>query len=271
MSRGSRLALIGLAVVLVLAPVAALHPVVMHVYAAGLSNLSIELVHPMVSGFLVITVLSVLPAAGFALAMFRAMRGVAHLRALTQHSEQVQLGEFPYRLFPADDVVVFTAGLLRPITFLSTGAEQKLGPAGLRAALLHEQAHQHRRDVVWRLLLKAVGRGFAFVPSIADVVEAETLRTECEADDYAIRNGARRLDLFDAIVAASTPVGSLAAVGLTDSNVELRLLRLVHPGTPLPSRAARSFAVLAAAVALPAVAVHVIAIAAATGTSHLVM
>ena len=271
MSRGSRLALVTLAVVLVLAPAAAFHPVVMHLYAAGLSNLSIELAHPMVSGFLVITVLSLLPAAGFAVAMFRAMRGVAHLRALTRNSERVQLDDFPYRVFPLDGVVVFTAGRLRPITFLSSGAERKLGSAGLRAALLHEQAHQRRQDVMWRLLLKAVGRGFPFVPWIAEVVETETLRTECEADDYAIRGGARRIDLFDAIVAASSPVGGLVAVGLTDSNVELRLLRLVHPETPLPGRAAASFAALAAAVALPAVAVHVIAIIAAAGTSHLMM
>lgn len=271
MSRSSRLALVGLAFVLLLAPVGAFHPVVVHLYAAGLSNLSMELAHPMVSGFLVIAGVSLVPAAGFGLVMVQAIRGASHLRTLGRNSERVHLDNFSYRVFPTDVVAVFTAGLIRPTTFVSTAAERALGPAELRAALLHEQAHQRRQDVMWRLLLRAIGRGFAFVPWISDLVESETLRTECAADDYAIHGGARRLDLFDAIVAASTPVSRLGSVGLTDSNVELRLLRLVHPETPLPSRAARRFVVLAAAVALPAVAVHVIAIAAAAGNPHLTM
>lgn len=271
MSRGSRLALVVLAIVLMLGPVAAFHPVVMHLSAAGLSNLSIELGHPVVSGFLAIAVVSLLPAAGFGLAILRAARGVAHLRELTRNSERAHLDGIPYRVLPADAVLVFTAGLLRPITFVSTGAERALGPARLRAALLHEQAHQRGQDVLWRLLLKAVGHGFAFVPWIKNVVETETLHTECEADNYAIRSGARRLDLFDAIVAASAPAGRPLTAGLTDSNVELRLLRLVHPETPLPGRATGSFVALTAVVALPGVVAHIIAIAAAAGASHMSM
>ena len=109
------------------------------------------------------------------------------------------------------------------------------------------------------------------MPWTTEIVEAETLRTECDADDYAIRNGARRLDLFEAIVAASDPPGKPLAAGLSDSNVELRLRRLVDPETPLPRRPIRRFVALTAAVALPTVAAHVIAIAAAVGTSPLML
>lgn len=271
MRRVSRLALLNLSVVLLLAPAAALHPVLTHLYAAGLSSLSIELTHPRLLGLFAVAVVSVLPATRFTVAMVRATRGVAHLRTLTQSSREVRMEEFQYRLLPSCAVMVFTAGVLRPVTFVSTGAEHALGPGGLRAALLHEQAHQRRLDVMWGLLLHAIGRAFAFMPWTTEIVEAETLRTECEADDYAIRNGARRLDLFEAIVAASDPPGKPLAAGLSDSNVELRLRRLVDPETPLPGRPIRRFVALTAAVALPTVAAHVIAIAAAVGTSPLML
>lgn len=271
MSRGSRLALVTLAAALMLAPAAAFHPVVAHLYAAGLSNLSIELTHPSVLAFFAIALVSALPAAGFSIVIARAARGVPHVRALTQNSKPARVEEFRYRVLPSDAVLVFTAGLLRPVTFVSTGAERALGEPGLRAALLHEEAHRRNQDVAWRLLLRAIGRSFAFVGWIRDVVETETLRTECAADDYAIRGGARRLDLFEAIVSvAGAPANSLAA-GLAGANVEFRLARLVHPEVPLPGRPTRSFLALAAAVALPAAAAHVIAVAAAVGTSHLMM
>ncbi|MBE0607855.1 MAG: hypothetical protein IH609_00605 [Dehalococcoidia bacterium] len=269
MSRGSRLALVILAVVLMLAPAAALHPVVAHLYAAGLSNLWTELTHPPVLVVLLIAMASVLPATGFIEAMVRAGRGMPHLQALMRNSQPGRMETFDYRVLPSDAVLVFTAGLFRPVTFVSAGAERALGAAGLRAALLHEEAHRRSQDVMWRLLLRAIGRGFAFVPWINGMVESETLRTECAADDYAIRGGARRLDLFEAIVAVLPPPDTSMAVGLTDADVELRLTRLVHPDLPLPGRPARSLLALAVVVALPTVAAHAVAISAVAGTSHL--
>lgn len=269
MSRGSRLALVILTFVIMFAPVIAVHPVVTHLYVAGLSGLSIEFTHPELLGFFAVALMSVLPAIGFTVAIVQATRGLGHLRALMQNSRRIRTEEFRYRELPLDDVVVFTAGVVRPVTFVSKGAARALGAAGLRAALLHEQAHQRRQDVFWRLLVQAVGRAFAFMPWTREVVETETLRTECEADDYAIRNGARRLDLFEAIVVASAPPAGPLAAGLADANVELRLRRLVDPNLTLPGRPIRSYVALSAAVALPTVAAHVIAIAAAVGTSQL--
>jgi hypothetical protein len=164
---------------------------------------------------------------------------------------------------------VFTAGVIRPVTFVSAGAERDLGQARLRAAFLHEQAHQRSQDVMWRLLLRAVGRGFAFIPWVSHVVESETLRTECLADDYAIRGGVRRIDLFEAIVAASAASASPLTAGLTDAHAAFRLQRLVDPQIPLPGPSTRSVAALAAAMALPAGVSHVLAFGAALGASHL--
>ncbi len=271
MSRGSRLALVTLAVLLLLAPAAALHPVVGHVYAAGLSNLSIELTHPPVLLILLIALVSALPAVGFTVSVVRAARGIPHLRTLTRNSQPHRLETFDYRALPSDDVLVFTAGLLRPVTFVSVGAERALGVVGLRAALLHEEAHRRSQDVMWRLLLCAIGRGFAFVPWIQEMVESETLRTECAADDYAIRGGARRLDLFEAIVATLPPPASPITAGLSDANVELRLARLVHPDLPLPDRPTHSLLALAVAVTLPTLAAHVVAIGAVAGTARLML
>ena len=61
------------------------------------------------------------------------------------------------------------------------------------------------------------------------------------------------------------------AAGLTDANVETRLLRLVQPETPLPGQPVRNLVVLAAAVALPPVAAHSPALAGIARTSHLAM
>lgn len=271
MSRGSRLALLALAVALMLAPVAMVHPAVTHLYAAGLSNLSIEFSHPRVLAFLTLTLVSALPAAGFLFSLIRTARGVGDLRQLTRTSTPARLDGLYYRVLPSDAIVIFTAGGLRPTVFVSQGAERELGHAELRAALLHERAHQLNRDVLWRLLLRATGRAFPFLPWVANAVETETLRTECEADDYAIRNGARRRELFEAIAAAALPPAHSPAAGVTGANVELRLTRLVCPETPLPQAPTRSFLALAAGLVLPAVVAHLVAVGAAVGTSHLMM
>lgn len=271
MSTGSRLALVTLAVALLLAPAAAVHPAATHLYAAGLSNLSIEFSHPRVFGFATVALVSALPAAGFAVSLFRTARGLGHLRNLREIGSPACLDGLHYRVLPSEGVVIFTAGLLRPTVFVSRGAERSLSRAELRAALLHERAHQLNRDVLWRLLLRTVGSAFAFLPWVARAVETETLRTECEADEYAIRSGARRCELFEAIAAATTPPAQPMAAGVSGGDVELRLTRLVHPDTPLPPPPTRSFVALAAGVALPAVVAHLVAVAAAVGTSHVMM
>lgn len=269
MSRSSRVALLILVAVLVLAPAAALHPVVSHLYLAGLANVWFEFTHVPVVGFFALALVSVFPATGFIMSILRAVRGAKNLRMITRKSEHLHLDGMQYRRIQSDAVVLFTAGIVRPAIFVSTGAERTLGCAGLRAALLHEEAHLRSQDVLWRLLLLAIRRSFAFVPQIQQMVEVETLRTECAADDYAIGHGASRLDLFDAIVSASRGSASPLTAGLTGADTEFRLARLVRPEIPLPGRPTRGLLALAAAVAAPAVAAHLIVFVAALGGTHL--
>lgn len=268
MNRSSRFALLTLAAVLVLAPAAALHPVVSHLYLAGLENMWVEFTHVPVVGFFAIALVSVFPATSFIMSILRTVRGAKNLRLITRKSEPFHLDGMQYRRIPSDAVVLFTAGVLRPTIFVSSGAERTLGAAGLRAALLHEEAHLRGQDVAWRLLLRAIGRSFAFIPRIRQVVEVETLRTECAADDYAIRHGARRLDLFDAIVSASTHAPSPLTASLTGGDTEFRLARLVHPDIPLPGLPTRALLALAAAATAPAVAAHLTILVAALGGTH---
>lgn len=267
MSNGSRQALVTVAVVLMLAPAVTLHPAVAHVYAAGVSNLWIEVEHPRVFGFVTLAAVSALPAAGFLYSFFQAALRLGHLRRLGRLSRPASLDGLDYRVLPSEATTIFTAGILWPRAFVSEGAESSLGRAELRAALLHEQAHQRNRDVLWRLLLYAVGRGLAFLPWVARAVEMATLRSECEADDYAIRAGARPRELFDAIAAAAAPPASPLTAGLTGTNVELRLTRLVHPDTPLPAQPTGRFLGLATVLALPAATAHLIGFTAAIMTA----
>ncbi|MFN0145628.1 MAG: hypothetical protein ACKVT1_03895 [Dehalococcoidia bacterium] len=269
MSRGGHLALVTLVAAVLFAPFLVVHPTVPHLSAAGLTDLPVELTHPVVAGVLLVALVTLLPAYCLVVVLVRAVRGSTHLHALIGNSEPAHLEEFVYRRLPSDGVSVFTAGLFRPVTFVTTGAAAVLGPARLRAALLHEEAHKRRQDLRWRLLLQAVGSGFSFIPVVSELVEAEALCAECHADESAIRSGAGRLDLFEAIVAAATSRSVPLAVGLTDTNVEFRLMRLVDPALPLPRRSPMILLGLAGLAVAPALAVHLGAIAAAAwGGTH---
>ncbi len=131
----------------------------------------------------------------------------------------------------------------------------------LRAALLHEQGHQRDRDVLWQLLLRAIGRAFPFFPWLRTATETETLWAECKADEYALHRGAGRLELFNAIAVASAPSIHSTTAGVAGADIKLRLTRLVHPETPLPRRPTRAYLSLVGGVTLPALASHIAGIA----------
>lgn len=270
MSVASRVALVALAVTLLLAPLVTLHPAVSHLYEAGLANLSVEASHPQVIVLLALTAVSALPAAGFLVSLATAARSQDGFHALLNGSDPATLEGLQYRVVPSEAVLLFTAGLFRPVVFVSSEATHTLSTAELHAALLHERAHQRNRDVLWRLLLRAVGRAFGFLPQTRRLVQAAALRAECEADEYAIRRGARRTDLFEAIAAASPAPAGLASAGIADADVELRLVRLVHPDTPIPAQPTRGLLALTATIAVPAILAHVIAVVAAVCTTDLV-
>lgn len=270
MSPGGRLSLLVLTLTLLVAPLATLHAAAAHLYGAGIANLSVEVSHPQVIAFLALTAASSLPAAGFLVSLAAAARSQDELQALLETSVPATLLGISYRVIPSETVLLFTAGLFRPVVFVSAGATRALSTTELQAALLHERAHQRNRDVLWGLLLRAVGRGFGFLPQASRMVQMAALRAECEADEYALRRGARRGDLFEAIAAASPSPASVPSAGIADADIEVRLVRLVHPDTPIPGQPTRGLLALTAAVALPAILAHVIAVVAAVCTTSLV-
>lgn len=270
MSRAGRLALSGLALALVLAPLLTLHPALTHLYEAGPGGLRREASHPQVIAFGALAVISILPAAAFLVFLVKAARCQGEFRLLLNSSWPTTLGELHYRVFPSQSITLFTAGAFRSVVFVSSEAERALSVAELRAALLHEQAHQRNRDVLWGLILRAVGKAFAFLPQAKGLVHRASLHAECQADEFALRGGARPTDLFEAIAASSAAPTNLASAGIADSAVELRLVRLVHPETPIPGQPTRGFVALTGAIALPAILAHVIAVIAAACTMNLV-
>jgi len=261
----SRFALSALVLALLLAPVAAVHPLAVHLYVTGVTRTLGESMELSVVTVVLLAVMSSLPAVFMAAMFVRAMRARRHLDMLARDSALRIFAGIEYRQLQCQEILVFTAGIWRPTVYVSHGAEQRLAPKTLRAALLHEDAHRQRRDVLWRFMLTAVAESLPFVPSARRIVERELLRAECSADDHAINKGARRLDLFDAIAAASRSSPDPLWVGIGGSTAEVRLVRLAHPETEIPGEAAKEFAYLAAAVSLPAIATHVVAIAAACG------
>ena len=268
MTRASRVALAVLAAALLVSPLLTLHPAVTHAYQAGLSGIGAEASHPLAVVLVALATLSALPALGFVVSLAVTARSRGGLRALLEHSEPTSLGQIHYRLFPSQTIVLFTAGLIRPTIFVSSEAVHALSNAELHAALLHERAHQRNADVLWSVLLRAVDRAFGFLPHARRLVHRAALRTECEADEYAVRRGARRRDLFEAIAAASPAPGVPVSAGVSDGHVEVRLVRLVHPETPMPGEPAPGFLALSLAVGLPVLLAHGVSVVAALCTTN---
>lgn len=269
MTAVSRLALSALVLALLLSPVGAVHPLAVHLYVTGVTRTLSESTELSVVTVVFLALTSSLPAL-FMTAMFvRALRARRYLSVLAHGSELRTFAGIEYRQLQCQEVLVFTAGLRRPTIYVSHGAEQRLAPKTLRAALLHEDAHRQRRDVLWRFMLTAVAEGLPFVPPAKRIVEQELLRAECSADDHAMHAGARRLDLFDSITAASRSSSGPLWVGIGGTTAEVRLVRLAHPETEIPGEATKGLAYLTAAACLPAIAAHVVAIAAACGPSLL--
>lgn len=175
--------------------------------------------------------LSLAPAVALASAVCGWWRGNRQVARLLKYARPCDLFGIRCLVVEGDETALFTARCLNPVIVVSTGAMRQLTAQQMSAGLLHDLAHQRRRDVLWRALLVAVGRAFSFVPGTRKMVAAATLRSECAADDEAVRGGAQRGALFEAIVSAATSP-ALTAAGLSDSTVAFRLQRHATPAIP---------------------------------------
>jgi hypothetical protein len=245
-----------LAAFMIVAPALTFHPISGHLLGAGMGNLPAELTHPQVLWSLALTMVSAFPAAALTVTTARALAAQRLVRELRRESTSLSHEGISYRLVTGPRVTIFTAGLFRPTTFVTTGAKARLTAAQLHAALLHEESHRRRHDVAWRLLLRGASSACMFVPGLREAVEREILRTECVADDYALDRGAPRGDLFEAIIATGRDGTFAYAAGMGGGSTGFRLARIAEPGSPLPSEPLRDVLTLGAIVAFPAIAGH---------------
>lgn len=93
----------------------------------------------------------------------------------------------------------FTAGLLRPRIYLSTGLIQLMTPEELKGVLLHEQYHCIRRDPLKMLLMSFLQHLFFFLPISRVLKGVFADAKEQAADAYAASHGGCPLELASAL------------------------------------------------------------------------
>ena len=239
------------------APLAALHPLAAHLFDAGRPRLPAPLENAAAVAVFMLIGASILPLASLARIFARWVRGTTELRTLSESGNRRHTDdEIEFVLLPSPAVIFFTAGILRPRIYATTGAMNVLTPLAFRAGLLHERAHQRGRDVAWRAALAAIERAFSPVPAVRAAVRSLALDCEFAADRAALAAGARRVDLFDAMVATSRGVAASPAAGLAAEGLIPRLTVLADPSAPQPQPKLTALIVALAALALLPITVH---------------
>lgn len=225
---------VGLGLVFVV-PVVTLHAALRLTTAGDLPTSSLD------PGFLALVALSALalwPCLG-ALAALSHWRKTAQLFApVARQASPVTHFGVSYRRINSPGIVLFTAGWRRPAIYVTSGAESAMSPEMFRAALLHEEAHLRAHDSRWRPLLSALGQSFRPIQALRAYTAGLVAASEFAADDEAIRLGAERSALFDAVV-LSCPMGS-SHPALAGGNLAERLAHLADPAQPSTSNPSRS-------------------------------
>lgn len=233
MSRSSRVLVLLLLAGVIAAPLATLHPIAAHLSDAGESGLPHELRNIAVIALFVVLGASIVPVANMARVVLTWINQARTLRALRIASEsRTDDDGMAYWLFAATQVHFFTAGLLRPRIYASSGASEQLDPLAFRAALLHEREHQRGHHVAWRLALAALETAFHPVRPARRIVNSLALECEFAADRAALAAGADRVHLFDAVVAANGSPPRPSSVALSGTGTLQRLEALTSTKQP---------------------------------------
>lgn len=132
-------------------------------------------------------------------------------RSLARGSEAIELctaGEaLSVRLLAIDGAVAFSAGLLRPRIYVSTGLLRRVSGPELEATLLHERAHVRRRDPlrcwlvelgVWSLWFPGTS-WLGFAHRAARESRADTLTARAMGDDRPLLRALFKVDALSAV------------------------------------------------------------------------
>lgn len=253
MTRGARAVLVVSLAGVFLLPVATVHTLTPLLAHRDEHGVEMVVAHPDIALLAFIALVSTLPALGVVRLL---VRQTTVLRRLgTQFAGEEVISRHGIRFVRVHDsaIAIFTAGIHRPVIYVTSGAERLLAPQALQAALFHERAHVVRGDVRWLAVVAAVEHALGVLPWVRNACDAFRLAVERRADEDALRAGASRLHLFDAITgAASQPV---MGAGLSAVGVEQRLRWLAdRDDTAGPNLAQPATAVLASVIALPTTA-----------------
>ncbi len=242
---------------IVAAPVAALHPLAQHLFDSGQATVPAPLENAAAVAVAMLIGASIVPLLSLARIFANWLRGWSDLRRIARSGNRRRTDDgIEYVLLDAPQVVFFTAGMVRPRIYATTGAAEYLAPGAFRAGLLHERAHQRSGDVAWRAALAAIERAFAPLSPVRAAVRSLSLDAEFAADRAALAAGARKAELFDAMAAAARGATANPTVGLATSGTLQRLTVLADPSAAQPQPAIGALVLTAAALGLLPVMVH---------------
>ncbi len=257
MSRVHRTLVVATLLAILGAPLAALHPLASHLFDSDQPRLPAPVENAAAVAAFMLIGASILPLASLARIFTRWVRGSGEIHTLSESGNRRRTeDEIEFVLLSAPEVLFFTAGIVRPRIYATTGAVATLTPQAFRAGLLHERAHQRRRDVAWRAALAAIERAFSPIPAVHSAVRSLALDCEFAADRAALAAGARRADLFDAMVAASRGVTIGSAAGLATDGLMPRLTVLADPSATQPQPKLAALVAVLASLALVPLTVH---------------
>lgn len=155
-----------------------------------------------------------------ALGILRRTARLAALRLEVSPPPQVALAAVRVGLsdrlscFAHPDAIAYTAGLLRPRIWLSTGLSERLAPDALAAVLWHERAHLVARDPLRVLIARSVAALFFVVPWVGALVERYEIAKELDADREALRRMGTPAPLAQALCALGDRNAEPAALAI---------------------------------------------------------
>lgn len=196
---------------------------------AGHFGLHLDLV-PLV----VLTAVSLFPLVGLGRGAIRWMVAQHRLTQLTSRGIPQMSGGVRYVSVPGEQVALFAAGLRRPVIYATVGAERTLDAGAWRAALLHERAHISHHDVRWLALVALAEAAVGTFPGARRLFGSLRIEMEWRADEAALIAGARREDLFEAIVGAAGIAAGGAALSGVGTAERLRWLAQPDPAPLVP-------------------------------------
>jgi Zn-dependent protease with chaperone function len=118
----------------------------------------------------------------------------------------------------------FTAGWMRPRTFISDGAVSRLSGAELKAVLAHEDHHRRRRDPLRLAVRRVLAETLFFLPGLRQLRATHDQLAEIAADRHANRTaGGDPRPLAAALLAFDSAAAAGAGISATRAD------RLINP------------------------------------------